>query len=155
MISFSQVIEKSMLKFHLGRINEAEIVAVYSGVCKVNAAIAAQVLIDLFHVDCVVNAGTAGGMEESVRLFDTVVSERMVYHDVAEDVLTEFHPWLKENCFTADPRLLDAAKRYKEKTEYPILFGVMATGNSLSRMKKGRSKEFGKWLTKNIVVSIM
>ncbi len=26
------------------------------------------------------------------------------------------------------PRLLDAAKRYKEKTEYPILFGVMATG---------------------------
>lgn len=49
-----------MLKFHLGRINEAEIVAVYSGVCKVNAAIAAQVLIDLFHVDCVVNAGTAG-----------------------------------------------------------------------------------------------
>ncbi len=60
MISFSQVIEKSMLKFHLGRINEAEIVAVYSGVCKVNAAIAAQVLIDLFHVDCVVNAGTAG-----------------------------------------------------------------------------------------------
>ena len=35
--------------------------------------------------------------------------------DVAEDVLTEFHPWLKENCFTADPRLLDAAKRYTGK----------------------------------------
>ncbi len=120
-----------MLKFHLGRINEAEIVAVYSGVCKVNAAIAAQVLIDLFHVDCVVNAGNAGGMEESVRLFDTVVSERMVYHDVAEDVLTEFHP-----CLTADPRLLDAAKRYKEKTEYPILFGVMATGEQFIEDEK-------------------
>ena len=101
-----------------------------------NAAIAAQVLIDLFHVDCVVNAGTAGGMEESVRLFDTVVSGRMVYHNVAEDILTEFHPWLKENCFTADPRLLDAAKRYKEKTEYPILFGVMATGEQFIEDEK-------------------
>ena len=37
----------------------------------------------------------------------------MVYHDVAEDILTEFHPWLAENHFLADRH---------------ILFGTMATG---------------------------
>ena len=91
-LSALQITEKAMLKFYSGRIKEIDVTAVYSGVCKVNAAIAAQLLIDMFHVDGIVNAGVAGGIDESVRLFDTVVSERMVYHDVAEDILTEFHP---------------------------------------------------------------
>lgn len=127
-IAFPQVTEKAMLKFYMGHIKETEVVAVYSGVCKVNAAIAAQLLIDLFRVDGMINAGTAGGMDEGVELFDTVISERMVYHDVAEDILTEFHPWLEENHFAADRVLLAAAKQYCRTAGYPVLFGTMATG---------------------------
>ena len=82
-----QITEKAMLKFHTGTINHVNVSAVYSGVCKVNAAIAAQLLIDMFHVDLIINAGTAGGMKEGVQLFDTVISERVIYHDVADDVL--------------------------------------------------------------------
>ena len=67
-----------------------------------NAAIAAQLLIDIFEVDSMINAGTAGGMDEKVRLFDTVISDKMIYHDVAKDILTEFHPWLAKNCFQAN-----------------------------------------------------
>lgn len=122
------VTEKAMLRFHTGYIGNAEVVAAYSGVCKVNAAIAAQLMIDLFHVDCIINGGTAGGMDESVRIFDTVVSDRMVYHDVAEDILTEFHPWLAENHFLADRRLLAAAKEYSRTAPSPMSFGTMATG---------------------------
>ena len=58
-----QITEKAMLKFHTGTINHVNVSAVYSGVCKVNAAIAAQLLIDMFHVDLIINAGTAGGMK--------------------------------------------------------------------------------------------
>lgn len=65
---------------------------VYSSVYKVKSAIAAQLLILLFHVDAIINAGVTGGIDANVRLFDTVISQRMVYHDVSDDILTEFHP---------------------------------------------------------------
>ena len=48
--------EKAMLKFYQGQVKGVPVVALYSGVCKVNAAIAAQILIDSYHVEIVVNA---------------------------------------------------------------------------------------------------
>lgn len=105
------VVEKAMLKVHEGELEGIPVAAVYSGVCKVNAAIAAQVLIDCFQVEAVINAGTAGGMEESLQIFDTVVSTQALYHDVEEHILTEFHPWMQTAWFPADQELLEAAKK--------------------------------------------
>lgn len=122
------ITEKAMPKFHCGHFQKLELFAVYSGVCKVNAAIAAQVLIDTFHVDAIFNGGTAGGMDKNVQLLDTVISERMLYHDVAEDILTEFHPWLEHNYFEADKNLLEAAKKYHRTSNTSIHFGTMVTG---------------------------
>ena len=48
LISNCKITEKAMLKFHAGQIDSVEVVALFSGVCKVNAAIAAQRLIDVF-----------------------------------------------------------------------------------------------------------
>ena len=92
MLDECKVTEKAMLKFHEGRINGMEIVALFSGVCKVNAAIATQILIDTYDVSVVINAGTAGGMDERLRVFDTVISTEVAYHDVAPQILTEFIP---------------------------------------------------------------
>ena len=61
----------AMLTFHEGDIGPVQVVALYSGVCKVNAALAAQILIDRYRVDAILSAGTAGGMDPSVHLFDT------------------------------------------------------------------------------------
>ena len=36
--------EKAMLKFYEGTINDVEVIVLFSGVCKVNAAIATQIL---------------------------------------------------------------------------------------------------------------
>lgn len=135
-IQSPQITEKAMLKFYCGRIGQADVVAVYSGVCKVNAAIAAQLLIDIFEVDSMINAGTAGGMDEKVRLFDTVISDKMMYHDVAEDILTEFHPWLAKNCFQADRKLYAAARKYARKSNFPIWFGTMVTGEQFIEDEK-------------------
>ena len=121
------VVEKAMLKVHEGELEGIPVAAVYSGVCKVNAAIAAQVLIDCFQVEAVINAGTAGGMEESLQIFDTVVSTQALYHDVEEHILTEFHPWMQTAWFPADQELLEAAKRAALQ-ERNVFFGRMATG---------------------------
>ena len=122
-----KITKRAMLDFHEGNIHGIAVVVLYSGVCKVNAAIAAQLLIDVFHVDAVINAGTAGGIDESVSLFDTVISTQVAYHDVAEDLLTEFHPWLPTNYFEADPDMLTLAERLQ--AGYTTLhFGKMMTG---------------------------
>lgn len=131
-----QITEKAMLKFHTGTINHVNVSAVYSGVCKVNAAIAAQLLIDMFHVDLIINAGTAGGMKEGVQLFDTVISERVIYHDVADDILTDFHPWLKSNYFPADQELCAIARAYSRRSKHPVLFGTMVTGEQFIEDEK-------------------
>ena len=52
----------------------------------------------------------------------------IIYHDVAEGILTEFHPWLENNYFEADKNLLEAAKKYQLTSHYPIHFGTMVTG---------------------------
>ncbi len=123
------VSEKAMLKFYKGRICGTEIVTLFSGVCKVNAAIAAQILIDQYKCDAIINAGTAGGIYEGLRQFDVVVSTEAAYYDVAEDILTEFHPWLDSVFFKSDPHMLSAARKAAQgKSDYRIFFGRVVTG---------------------------
>lgn len=121
-----------------------EVVTLFSGVCKVNAAIATQILIDTFHADVIINAGTAGGMHPDVQIFDTVISTETVYHDVSEGILTEFHPWMESVFLKTDERLLELARRaaVKGESEGTIRFGRMATGEAfVSDVERGRINE--------------
>ena len=124
--------EKAMLKFHEGKIVGIEVVALYSGVCKVNAAVAAQILIDTYHADIIVNAGTAGGMNSELEILDTVISTEVAYHDVASGILTEFHPWMKTVYFEADHELLELTKRAvgRLEMESKVYWGRMVTGEA-------------------------
>ncbi len=118
--------EKPLLKFYEGTLCGLPAVLLYSGVCKVNAAIAAQFLIDTYRADAVINAGTAGGMDPSLKIFDTAVSTAVAYHDVADDILTDFHPWLESIWFPADPalRAYAEAAAAKQPHEYPAASGA-------------------------------
>lgn len=132
LIKDCKTVEKAMLKFHIGRIAGMEIAALFSGVCKVNAAIGSQLLIDVFGVDMIINSGTAGGMEPDLEIFDTVISTEVCYHDVAQDILTEFHPWMESVFFAADSKLISLSRTAVEKIKSAgkVIWGRMATGES-------------------------
>ena len=125
-----RTIRKAMLTFYLGTLEGVDVVAVYSGVCKVNAAVAAQILVDAFSASAIFVVGTAGGMAEDVQLFDTVISRQAVYHDVADDILTEYHPWMPTSFFSADAKLLALAEAYGQIAPFSIRFGTIATGEA-------------------------
>ncbi len=55
----TQFSSKAMLKFYEGKTEGLEVVVLFSGVCKVNAAIASQLLTDVFCMDIIINSGTA------------------------------------------------------------------------------------------------
>ena len=136
-----KITERAMLKFYEGESQGIEIVALYSGVCKVNAAIASQILIDVFGTNLIINSGTAGGMNPNLELFDTVISTEVCYHDVAPDILTEFHPWMKTVFFEADRELIERSKAAVKKIEPAgnVFWGRMVTGESFIT-DKGRQK---------------
>lgn len=127
MLAEAHTSQKAMLTFHEGRLADVDAAVLYSGVCKVNAAVAAQILIDTYHCDAVINAGTAGALDETLNVFDTVVSTEAAYHDVAEHILTGFHPWLESVWFRADEHLLAAARKAARGRDR-VFFGRMATG---------------------------
>lgn len=74
----------SMLDFNIVKCNNIDIVSVYSCVCKVNAAIATQILIDRFNVTQIIIIGVAGAIKKSLKIRDTVISTQVVYHDIAD-----------------------------------------------------------------------
>lgn len=52
------------------------------GIGKVNAALGAQRMINVFHPDIIISSGCAGGHGEGVNIQDVVVSTSLAYHDV-------------------------------------------------------------------------
>ena len=127
MLDGDRVRERAMLRIHEGKMAGVETAVLYSGVCKVNAAIAAQILIGACGCGAVISAGTAGGMDEGLRVFDTAVCTECAYHDVAEGILTGFHPWMESVWFRSDERLLDCAHKALEDRQ-DVHFGRMVTG---------------------------
>lgn len=121
---------KAMLTFYEGTIEGVPVVTLFSGVCKVNAAVATQILIDSFGCDRIINAGTAGGMDESLAIFDTVIATETAHYDVDDGILTEFHPWIPSIYFPADPQLLSCARAAVTSLpgDFCIRFGRMVTG---------------------------
>ena len=69
------------LTFYKGNINNINYILVESGVGKVNAARATQILIDNFDVDYIFNIGVAGGVDSSLSVLDIVVGTKLVQHD--------------------------------------------------------------------------
>ncbi|MBR2594952.1 MAG: 5'-methylthioadenosine/adenosylhomocysteine nucleosidase [Solobacterium sp.] len=69
------------MEFTEGSIGNTEVVAVQSGIGKVNAAICAQILIDHFGVTHIINSGIAGSLNNVLNIGDFVVSTDVVHHD--------------------------------------------------------------------------
>lgn len=124
-----KVQSRAMLTFHMGTYKNVEVIALYCGVCKVNAAIAAQLLISECDVTNVIMIGVAGAMDESLQIADTVVASEVGYHDVAPNILTEYHPWLNNIYFQTDEDVHKAimAANAQDKT---VLSGRMVTGEA-------------------------
>lgn len=126
------ITEKAMLKFHEGTVYGLNVVLLFSGVCKVNAAIATQILIDCFDVNTIINVGTCGGMTAELDVFDTVISAEVAYYDVDEKMLTDFHPWMKTAYFSVDQSLFKLAKNLITDSleDRKIVTGRMVTGEA-------------------------
>ncbi len=68
--------------FISGKIEELDAVVMKSGIGKVNAAIGTTLLITYYNLNCVINTGTAGGIDDALEIGDVVISSEIRHHDV-------------------------------------------------------------------------
>ncbi len=122
------------MDFYVGTYQGKNLVAVWCGIGKVNAAICAQVLIDLFAVDYIINTGVAGGIDNKLETGDIIVSVDALHHDMDATgfgyKLGEI-PRMSTSIFEADEVLVDIAVEQAEALGFDtnIFKGRVATGD--------------------------
>lgn len=114
--------------FYINEKGRKKIINVCSGIAKVNAALCAQVLIDNFKPDAVINAGIAGGMDSSIKVCDMVVSNEVLAHDLDLHFLNDYPPYC--GIFKADAGLIDAAVNICRKQGVNSFIGRIVSGEA-------------------------
>ncbi len=125
-------------EFYQGQLNGHDVVIVQSGIGKVAAALATALLIDKFNPDYVVNTGSAGGFEQSLKVGDVVISSEVRYHDVDVTAFGYEIGQLPANpaAYIPHPNLVDAAKQGVEQlaqvnnNTIQTLVGLITTGDT-------------------------
>ena len=87
-----------------------EIYICESGIGKVNAAISAQRLVDIFKVEYLINSGVAGCLTKELSTCDAVIAKELTYHDFTPlDILDRNPPYTSR--FKADEKLIKIAEK--------------------------------------------
>ena len=125
------VTEKTGTEYYEGTLMGLPVVLVKCGIGKVNAAIGAQILCDLFGVTHIVNTGIAGSLCAQQDIGDMVVSSDVWHHDF--DCVAFGYPMCKipgmPQSFPADERLIALAKNAAEQTGSNVRIGRVASGD--------------------------
>ena len=117
--------ERAGMTFVKGIMSGKEVVVVRSGIGKVNMGICAQILIDCFGVDTLINTGVAGSLDADINIGDIVIStdtfsfpadEKLV--KLAVEVNKEVNPDIQT--FTGRVLSGDQFISGKEKKEYLV-----------------------------------
>lgn len=113
-----------------GKINNNKYVLTKCGVGKVNAARVTQILTDKFNLECIINVGSAGGLNNSLNIGDIVIGEKLVQHDFDITAFNHEKGYITDtgSFFEGDKELIQILKNIKlENTK--ILTGTIASGD--------------------------
>ena len=126
-----KVTEKAGTEYYEGTLQGLPVVLVKCGIGKVNAAIGAQILCDLFGVTHIVNTGIAGSLCAQQNIGDMVISSDVWHHDF--DCVAFGYPMCKipgmPQSFAADETLIALAKNAAEQTGSNVRIGRVASGD--------------------------
>ena len=143
------VMTKAAMEFFKGTLSGQPVVVVRSGIGKVNAAMCAQILVDEYHVDAIINTGIAGSLNAAIDIGDIVLSTDTLEHDmdaVAFGYPVGQIPRMDTLSFEADAKLRSVAKAACEKVnpEVKVFEGRVVSGDQFISDKAKKQ-----WLVEN------
>jgi len=131
--------------FYKGTLYDKKVVLVKSGIGKVNAALCAQILIDRFAVDCIINVGVAGAVYKELSIGDIVISKDAVQHDMDTSVFGDpigIIPSMEESYFKADKTLIELAEKCSMSltSKAKVFLGRIASGDQFISTPQGKER---------------
>jgi adenosylhomocysteine nucleosidase len=76
------ILREGGFEFISGGLEGKPVVLLRCGIGKVNAAVGCALLIHNYKPELVINTGSAGGIDPSLKFGDAIIAEGLVYHDV-------------------------------------------------------------------------
>jgi len=114
-----------MRTYHKGKINNTNVVLVFSRWGKVAAASTVATLINLFNINQLIFTGVAGAISDKLNIGDIVIGKKFYQHDMdARPFIKQFEiPMLDIDHFVADLSLItDAYEKLKDAIENNLLY---------------------------------
>ena len=132
----SDVIKKevSNVTFYEGLLAGKKVIVSKSGVGRCQSTISTTVLFENFDIDGVINFGTAGGLQNDLKVLDVIVSDHVVNYDA--DVVD----WPKDYdntklAYKADEHYISIIKKIIDN-DARVFVGNIATGDTFVHLPK-------------------
>ena len=122
-MEIEEAVSYASMDFCKGKLCGKDVVIVRSGIGKVNAGICAQILVDKFNVDMLINTGIAGSLDAQIDIGDMVISTDCVEHDVDASIFGDpvgQVPRMDTFSFPADATLVEKAVAANEEANPDI-----------------------------------
>ncbi|MDN6731718.1 MAG: 5'-methylthioadenosine/adenosylhomocysteine nucleosidase, partial [Atopostipes suicloacalis] len=119
-------------RFYDGYIGDKAVCIVQAGIGKVNAALASSLLIQHFNVEQIINTGSAGAIQEGLKIGDLVISDKLTYHDADNRAFGYRYGQIPQmpEIYEADQDLNKEVSAIAEKQQWKIHNGLIVTGDS-------------------------
>ncbi|MDR3156304.1 MAG: 5'-methylthioadenosine/adenosylhomocysteine nucleosidase [Lactobacillales bacterium] len=118
--------------FHQGTIEHHEIILIKSGIGKVQSALTTTLLIHEFHVEAIINTGSAGGIGKGLKIGDIILSNQTAYFDADVTGFGYKYGQLPEQplYFETSRYLLASMEKAVSELKLPTSTGLILTGDS-------------------------
>lgn len=141
--------KRAGMEFYKGKLAGKDAVVVRCGIGKVNAGMCAQILVDCYQADVMINTGIAGSLQAKIDIGDIVLSEDALQHDMDA---TGFGypigviPRMEQSVFKADEKLIAIAEAACKKVnpEIGVHVGRVVSGDQFISDKVKKN-----WLIEN------
>ena len=144
-MDIQETVEQASMVFCKGRLCGKDVVVVRSGIGKVNAGICAQILVDRFQADMLINTGIAGSLDARIDIGDMVISTDALHHDMDATIFGDAIgqiPRMDTLAFPADEELVRKAAKANEKANPDIrtFIGKVASGDQFISSREAKEK---------------
>jgi adenosylhomocysteine nucleosidase len=125
-------------EFHIGKINDIDVIAAECGIGKVNAAITSTILISHFDCKSIIFSGVAGGLNPKFNIGDVIIADKLIQHDYGAIVDGEVYsslpgsfPSLEDTTDSISFEMSDPMRDYiKSHLGKDVQFGTIITGDT-------------------------
>ena len=144
-MDIQETVEQASMVFCKGKLCGKDVVVVRSGIGKVNAGICAQILVDRFRADMLINTGIAGSLDARIDIGDMVISTHALHHDMDATIFGDAIgqiPRMDTLAFPADEELVRKAAKANEKANPDIrtFTGKVASGDQFISSREAKEK---------------